>query len=401
MIFGEEAKFKQLLEHFGVKGVEYDDPNAEHPAIFPAYLSIKNPLDAHNIPEPVLEALREAAKTAPKPEFERGMDQWDKRSTDPETFMQRVEDGIKDPTWSFGLTVVPDWATDVFKRFGYDGIKDNGGKMGGQGHEVWVPFEPTQIKSQMNQGPFDQNDPRISYQRGSGLRPTPPTPPEVIKEIASRYSDGDSYRRIMNDLKVSSGTVNRALGEHNIERRPTIGEEGYVHPATKDEATGDEVSRLYSEEKLSADEIAKRTGVSQPAVSKIVRRRGLTRTRSEQMTLRETKSGSGKIRGISAPWQSSKDGSWHYAHSTYEMARMHQLDQDPEVASYTKKVESVPMPNGTRYQPDLLIRYTDGRMEVEEIKPIWRAASDDTTAKATAAEKFFCCSYTTAFATRL
>ncbi|MDI9613153.1 MAG: hypothetical protein QM330_08885, partial [Acidobacteriota bacterium] len=56
-----------------------------------------------------------------------------------------LEQDRKDGT-SFAWTSVPDWVSRELQRMGYDGIKDQGGKYTGEGHTVWIPFVPWQVK---------------------------------------------------------------------------------------------------------------------------------------------------------------------------------------------------------------------------------------------------------------
>lgn len=49
---------------------------------------------------------------------------------------------------SYVWTSIPDKVTEQLRRLGYDGILDTGGKMGGQGHTVAIPFGPEQVRSQ-------------------------------------------------------------------------------------------------------------------------------------------------------------------------------------------------------------------------------------------------------------
>jgi len=48
---------------------------------------------------------------------------------------------------SYVWTSIPDKVTAELRKLGYDGILDTGGKMGGKGHTVAIPFEPGQVRS--------------------------------------------------------------------------------------------------------------------------------------------------------------------------------------------------------------------------------------------------------------
>ena len=59
-----------------------------------------------------------------------------------------------------------EYANDVLKKAGFDGISHKGNGLPGTGtHRVWIAFEPTQIKSVENRGTFDLSDPDIRHAR--------------------------------------------------------------------------------------------------------------------------------------------------------------------------------------------------------------------------------------------
>lgn len=162
-IFGEEARFTEVLRTAGIDDVVFEDPYATFPGVFPVYMNITNPLDTAAISKKVVAALKKAAKANPAPEYTGGVDGWDKRGPrgSGENWFPYFERGLKEGD-TLAWTVVPDWVTAELKRLGYDGIKDTGGKQGGRGHEVWIPFEENQVKSIFNQSPT--SDPRILMQ---------------------------------------------------------------------------------------------------------------------------------------------------------------------------------------------------------------------------------------------
>jgi len=73
------------------------------------------------------------------------------------------------------------------------------------------------------------------------------------------------------------------------------------------------------------------------------------------------------------PYQSSKLDRWITGDSNYEIARFIELDADPNVLTYTRDVDPIPYKDasgkGRGYYPDIKVTYTDGRVEIEEIKP--------------------------------
>lgn len=161
-LYGREEQFFDVLELAGISrdSITYIDPYAEHEKVYELYVEMQKPLVTDDIPEDVIQAIEEQAKKEPvPPQNAIGVDPWDKRTQNPIEWAERLRTGE-----SYLWTVIPDWATDVFKRFGYDGIVDRGGKGGGMGHNVFIPFSSSQYKSVENRGTFDINNPNIYYQ---------------------------------------------------------------------------------------------------------------------------------------------------------------------------------------------------------------------------------------------
>ena len=77
-----------------------------------------------------------------------GADQWDKnvRYT-PKEWVEELKNDVAAGKNSYVWTSIPDKVTAELKKMGYDGIIDMGGKMGGEGHEVVIPFGPEQVRS--------------------------------------------------------------------------------------------------------------------------------------------------------------------------------------------------------------------------------------------------------------
>lgn len=163
-LYNNEDKFAQVLDLAGLKDYQYDPPNASYPGVYPVYLAIRNPFDTANIPDDVVQALEKHSQTVQFEDGQGGADMWDKESRRPEDWIQMLRDDIAGGT-TRAWTSIPDWVTDTLKELGYDGIKDAGGKLGGLGHTVWIPFEETQVKSATgNRGTFGPNNPSILLQ---------------------------------------------------------------------------------------------------------------------------------------------------------------------------------------------------------------------------------------------
>jgi hypothetical protein len=139
-------------------------PWTEARGVLPAKLQMRNPLqtdDVEVMTKKVLPALEEAFKRDRSRTQQFGADMWDKnhRFTPKEWVAEAKADYAKGDN-SFVWTSIPDKVTAELRRLGYDGILDTGGKMGGQGHRVAIPFGPDQVRSR-----FAAFDPRNA---GSG-----------------------------------------------------------------------------------------------------------------------------------------------------------------------------------------------------------------------------------------
>lgn len=172
-LFDQEAEFLNVLNTANVPalaGVELHDPYAEHPAVLPMFLAITNPLDTAAIPDTAIKALEQASRRQRRPVQENGADPWDKRARDPRAWYQSLlEDQAAGTTHAW--TSIPDWVTATLRGLGYDGVKDAGGKYHAGRHNVWVPFEPRQIKSAFNSGEFSRKpDIRFALRTAGDLK---------------------------------------------------------------------------------------------------------------------------------------------------------------------------------------------------------------------------------------
>lgn len=141
-LFDEEKEFLKILDILGITGVQYDNPRDVNPGVIPVYLSLQNPLYADNIPQETINSLVQAAKRKRIPKQSTGVDQWDKSIANPKTWIQNL---VQDDKYLW--TTIPDWVTNTLKSLGYDGIIDNREGKSSNGHMVYIPFYPEQIKS--------------------------------------------------------------------------------------------------------------------------------------------------------------------------------------------------------------------------------------------------------------
>lgn len=144
-LFNREKDFVEVLKLAGINGVEFNTPWMDVPGVVDAYLLIDNPLDTSAIPADIVRKLKRNAKNK-TPIYEYGVDSWDKKAISGKDWINRLEYDLKEGT-THAWTSIPDWVTKTLKRAGYDGIKDTGGKNGGNAHNVHIPFNPAQIKS--------------------------------------------------------------------------------------------------------------------------------------------------------------------------------------------------------------------------------------------------------------
>lgn len=159
----------------GLSRTNYDDPYASYGAVFPVHIRMENPLHSNDVPKEVADAVTEAAEQAAIDwENTAESDLWDKNSKEPrewaELFEQATQDSQHKNDNSYIWTSIPDFASNVFRRLGYDGIIDLGNKGGGgMAHEVVIPFEENQVKSATgNVGTFDDRDNRMTYAAEDG-----------------------------------------------------------------------------------------------------------------------------------------------------------------------------------------------------------------------------------------
>lgn len=137
-------------------------PWTEAMGVLPAKLLVRNPLvttDRETIAK-IIPALEDAFKRdrTRKPAYS-DSDQWDKNSRfTPREFVQQLKEDTAADKNSYVWTSIPDKVTDALKRLGYDGILDQGGKMGGGGHSVAIPFYPHQVRS-----PWARFDPEQAH----------------------------------------------------------------------------------------------------------------------------------------------------------------------------------------------------------------------------------------------
>lgn len=148
-LYGREGDFLDVLKLAGVKDAEYRNPDARNEKVYDTYLKIQNPFDTETVDEAFYNDLSAWLDGTDIDEYRKetsGADMWDKNSATPERFLERLSEDIEKGT-THAWTSIPDYVTAYLQERGYDGIKDTGGKGGGESHTVWIPFSSEQVKS--------------------------------------------------------------------------------------------------------------------------------------------------------------------------------------------------------------------------------------------------------------
>lgn len=165
---------KKFAQSFADSGQGQDRP--QDARVIPAFLSVQSPLNLLN----GMATWRDQQKL-----IEAGIDKgW-------------VEDHLGDPrtTWEAFEGDNAAWFVERLRAAGYDGVvmheEDPAEVDGDSNREVWVAFEPTQIKSAVNNnGQYDAANPDIRYSLNApfGNR-VPSTPPGPMYNIVQQRTD--------------------------------------------------------------------------------------------------------------------------------------------------------------------------------------------------------------------
>ena len=196
-LYDREEEFIDVLKKAGLKKeIEYNSPFLRREGIIPVYSKVKNPLDTTNEKalKEVLSRLEEVGKRKRyKTGRGTGVDNWDKSSIGIREFADRLRDDIKEGT-SHSWTSIPEEVTFELKDFfGYDGIKDRGGKYNPDNpqHEVLIPFEPEQVRSI-----FARFDPEKTDEPYLGMKDGGLVYKQGIGTLARKLQDGGEAKPV-------------------------------------------------------------------------------------------------------------------------------------------------------------------------------------------------------------
>lgn len=204
---------------------------------------------------------------------------------------------------------------------------------------------------------------------------------EKRAEAIRLYKAGDSVASVSEKTGLGTSTVHRIVVVDGSNR--SLAEVAGAGEDAKNDAIA-----LYILG-LNTYEAAEQVGVSQPTVAGWVRDAGVSRGYSGAQSLRSALDRNESTRGIKGRFTSQKGGGEMFAASVYELARMHQLEADDGIATFTRSQDRIPYGDGRNYNPDLEVTNVDGEVFVEEVKPLTRLREQDVRDKAVAAMDFY------------
>jgi hypothetical protein len=146
----------ELADIYKLVGFPYEITQTNAPwtsakGVFTGKALINNPIntsDTTTLQETVIPFLKEQFKNDRTRVKTGGVDQWDKNTRyTPKQWVDQLEEDLSKGENSFVWTSIPDKVTKQLEQLGFNGILDTGGKMGGEAHQVVIPFRPDQIRS--------------------------------------------------------------------------------------------------------------------------------------------------------------------------------------------------------------------------------------------------------------
>lgn len=203
----------------------------------------------------------------------------------------------------------------------------------------------------------------------------PKQPAWLVNRLLWKRSLGWSTSRLSADSGLNASTVRLILRRlcQEIDRpRSPMETRGW---AVKDYQSG-----------MGMPDIARKYGVGVSTVHRWVVASGVERRTMSQA--RSLVTGSHNVFGKKGAFHSKKSGRWVHTESTYEYARLVQLESDPTVASFDRCAHRITytVRGRTRtYVPDFHIHWVGGAETIEEIKPSKFLADETVQAKASAA----------------
>jgi len=205
---------------------------------------------------------------------------------------------------------------------------------------------------------------------------------DVLSKINGLRKEKMSYAKIAEALGISESAIERYVKKSGIAKYKL---------ASADEKS--EAVKRYIDGH-SPSEIGEQLGYSTNAVANWVGEAGAMRTLSESRALSASKLAPTNNDRYSkkGAFHSSKSGKWFYSASSYEYVRMKQLDDDANVASWSRCLDRISYMDGDQpryYVPDLDVTMADGTRVIEEIKPAFKRNDPGVLAKEAAATDYY------------
>ena len=210
-LYGDEGKFIEVLKLAGINDVEYLDPSYRDEKTYDTYLNITKPFDAVNeVNDGFIKDYLDWVRKQKKGKYyntSANADMWDKNNITSDMFAERMTRDIENGT-SHAWTSIPDSMSDYLKSLGYDGIKDVGGKNGGEAHTVWIPFYSNQIKNIDNLNPTENEDIRFSNRDPEAVKQLEKVNAQLEKENAKLKEDYAEIKELLSlQSKVTGGKL--------------------------------------------------------------------------------------------------------------------------------------------------------------------------------------------------
>jgi len=243
-LYGNED---QLAKIYHLAGYNYpisqeNAPWIEASGILPAMIKMNSPLDTLNhkeLLEKVVPHLENAFKRDRSRTSLQGTDQWDKNERfTPKEWIAQLKEDVQNGKNSYAFTSIPDKITKALKGLGYDSILDTGGKMGGEGHTVAIPFEPHQVRSIFAKfDPTKQNSKKLTAATGGYI-----------------HDPARHIRKALMIAKADGGEIDKNINTAPMTKPSYAEENDLLRPIG--------MSKIVGEEKPLFDEGMYKAGVS-------------------------------------------------------------------------------------------------------------------------------------------
>jgi transposase-like protein len=198
---------------------------------------------------------------------------------------------------------------------------------------------------------------------------------EMIDAAIESYESGLSVQAVADKIGIGTSTIHRALVSSGKSR------------SLKDLQTPDEVKAaaiaMYTSG-MTTYEVAEAIGKNQATIASWTRDCSVSRGYSGAQALRISKDRHHTGYGKKCWLNSAKAGGEVYCASTYELARLIEIERDEKIVSVRRCSDIIKYGN-RRYTPDFIVEHADGSVFIEEVKPHAMTLKPDVIAKAHAA----------------